>query len=95
MFHNEMEVELSKTTEIPGRHIYRSMFASLDPINIIVGALIIVFNSVLVFYYSHNSRTLTKKLFILIAVSDILFSVGSIIKILNYQIFNLGFIMGF
>ena len=75
-----MTKTISNTTTVSGKDIYYSIFVFLDPVNIILGTFIVVLNSVLVVYYYHNSRTLTTKLFILIAIADVLFSIGHVVS---------------
>ena len=74
-----MKNYLTNSTIIPGREIYFTVFNYIDPLNIVLGTFVIILNSVLLYHFSHNSRTLTTKLFILITIADILSSVGHIL----------------
>ena len=62
-----------------GKKLYQWMYGYINPLNIILATTVILLNSVLAVYYYPISRTLTSKLFILIAVADVLFAIGHVV----------------
>ena len=63
----------------PGREIYYNTFHYIDPLNCIIGTIVILLNTCLLFYFAKNTTKLTGRLFLYIAIADIAAAIGNIL----------------
>ena len=68
-----------KKEDFPGRVIYYKTFLYIDPLNCVIGALVILLNTSLLFYFAKNTKKLTGRLFLYIAIADIAAAIGHIL----------------
>ena len=58
--------------------LYYETFHHINPFNCIIGALVILLNTSLLFYFAKNTTKLTGRLFLYIAIADIAAAIGHI-----------------
>ena len=86
--------QMAEEAEYPGREILYRTFCSVDPLNCVLGLLVLILNSILIVHYLKNCQKLTERLFVLIAVADIVSALGhvlpSVAEILYFKYSKIG-----